>query len=67
MIRLEGIWKTYTMGGQQLHALQDVCEEIPTGEHVAIMGPSGSGKSTLLNIIGCGSLSIGIGRTPDPQ
>jgi putative ABC transport system ATP-binding protein len=53
MIFLEGIWKTYTMGDQQLHALQDVCEEIPAGEHVAIMGPSGSGKSTLLNIIGC--------------
>ncbi|MBW2272131.1 MAG: ABC transporter ATP-binding protein [Deltaproteobacteria bacterium] len=53
MIRLEGIWKTYTMGDQQLHALQDVEEVIESGEHVAIMGPSGSGKSTLLNIIGC--------------
>jgi putative ABC transport system ATP-binding protein len=53
MIRLEGVWKTYRMGEQELHALRDVNHEIAANEHVAIMGPSGSGKSTLLNIIGC--------------
>jgi len=53
MIRVEDVWRTYVMGGQELHALREVTEDIADGEHVAIMGPSGSGKSTLLNIIGC--------------
>ena len=53
MIRLEGITRTFTVGGQPVHALVDVQEHIRPGEHVAIMGPSGSGKSTLLNLIGC--------------
>ncbi len=53
MIQLEDVWRTYTMGGEELHALRAVGEQIADGEHVAIMGPSGSGKSTLLNIIGC--------------
>ena len=53
MIRLEGISRTYDLGGRPVHALVDVDEEIGAGEHVAIMGPSGSGKSTLLNVLGC--------------
>jgi putative ABC transport system ATP-binding protein len=53
MIRVEDLWRTYTMGEEELHALRAVSEDISDGEHVAIMGPSGSGKSTLLNIIGC--------------
>ncbi|HSB61408.1 MAG TPA: ABC transporter ATP-binding protein [Vicinamibacteria bacterium] len=53
MVRLVGIHRTFDMGGQPVHALEDVTEEIRAGEHVAIMGPSGSGKSTLLNVIGC--------------
>jgi putative ABC transport system ATP-binding protein len=53
MIRLDGISRTFDVGGEPVHALVDVHEEIATGEHLAIMGPSGSGKSTLLNILGC--------------
>jgi len=53
MIRLDGISRTFDVGGQPVHALVDVHEEIAAGEHLAIMGPSGSGKSTLLHILGC--------------
>jgi len=52
VIRLEGICRTFMVGGQPVRALVDVDEQIASGEHLAIMGPSGSGKSTLLNIIG---------------
>ena len=53
MIRLAGISRSYDVGGEPVHALVDVTEEIAAGEYVAIMGPSGSGKSTLLHILGC--------------
>lgn len=53
MIRLEGICRTFDLGGRPVHALADVDEQIGAGEHVTIVGPSGSGKSTLLNILGC--------------
>ncbi len=53
MIELERVYRTYMMGGQPLHALNDVSETIEAGDYVAVMGPSGSGKSTLLNIMGC--------------
>jgi len=53
MIRLEGISRSFDLGGRPVHALVDVTETIGAGEHVAIVGPSGSGKSTLLNLLGC--------------
>ncbi|MFZ0663826.1 MAG: ABC transporter ATP-binding protein [Acidobacteriaceae bacterium] len=53
VIVVEDLWKTYTMGGQEVHALQGVSLRIRHNEYVAIMGPSGSGKSTLMNLIGC--------------
>jgi putative ABC transport system ATP-binding protein len=52
-ILTEGLWKTYEMGGEKLHALCGINLTIHRGEYVAIMGPSGSGKSTLMNLIGC--------------
>lgn len=51
-IRVENASKTFTLGDQVVHALDDVSVTIAAGEYVSVMGASGSGKSTLLNLIG---------------
>ncbi|MGC4037218.1 MAG: ABC transporter ATP-binding protein [Chitinophagaceae bacterium] len=53
IIHLEGIRKSYVMGGMELPVLKGVSLDIYKNEYVALMGPSGSGKSTLMNILGC--------------
>ena len=53
MIRLTDISKVYTIGGEEVHALDHASLHVKKGEFVGIIGPSGSGKSTLMNIIGC--------------
>lgn len=53
IIETRNISKVYRMGGEKVHALQDISIQVNRGEYVAFMGPSGSGKSTLMNIVGC--------------
>lgn len=53
IIKVNNLKKIYTMGDQELHALDGINFEVENGEFIAIMGASGSGKSTLMNILGC--------------
>ena len=52
VIQLQGIHRRFSVGGQVVHALDNINLEIAQGDYLSLMGPSGSGKSTLLNIIG---------------
>ena len=53
LIEIKNLTKNYSMGENEIPALQDINLQIDKNEYVSIMGPSGSGKSTLMNILGC--------------
>ena len=53
LISLNNVYKIYSVGGEEVRALDGINLEINDNEYLAIMGPSGSGKSTLMNMIGC--------------
>ena len=53
LVETRGLVKTYELGGETIHAVDEVSLTIHRGEYVAIMGASGSGKSTFMNMIGC--------------
>ena len=52
MIELQDVSRIFSVGGQEVRAMDHISLTIKSGEYLSIMGPSGSGKSTLLNIIG---------------
>ncbi len=61
MIEVSDVTKSYTIGGNQVNALDGVSLEISEGDFMAVTGPSGSGKSTLLYTLG-GLLTPNTGR-----
>jgi putative ABC transport system ATP-binding protein len=52
VIELHHIARTFQVGGEFVHALNDINLMVRPAQYLSIMGPSGSGKSTLLNILG---------------
>ncbi|WP_019849286.1 ABC transporter ATP-binding protein [Desulfitobacterium sp. PCE1] len=53
VLKMQNIFKKYTMGEEELEVLHNVNLAVNSGEFLSILGPSGSGKSTMMNIIGC--------------
>lgn len=53
LIEIQDVVREYSLGGEQIRALDGASFVVERGEFVSIMGPSGSGKSTTMNIIGC--------------
>ena len=53
VISLDSVSKTYEMGDNSVHALDEVSLTVEQGEFVTVTGASGSGKSTLMHILGC--------------
>lgn len=51
IVRVQGVHKFFTRGGEQIDVLQNLNLQVDEGEFLGLMGPSGSGKTTLLNLI----------------
>lgn len=53
VLKLEDVYKTYSLGGENIAAINGLSLSIEKGDFLAIIGPSGSGKSTAMNLVGC--------------
>ena len=51
VLELKDIHFTIQKGNEDIHLLQKIDLQVPTGHFMAIVGPSGCGKSTLLKLI----------------
>lgn len=51
VVATRGLWRTFDLGVEKVHAVRDVTLAIPAGKLVVFKGRSGSGKTTLLNLI----------------
>jgi lipoprotein-releasing system ATP-binding protein len=51
-LKVQGLSKSFEMGGATLPVLCGIDLEVGVGERVAIVGQSGSGKSTFLHVVG---------------
>lgn len=52
LLVVEGVERTFQVGGQPLHVLKGIHMELKPRQLVMLRGRSGSGKTTLLNMIG---------------
>ena len=50
-LKVQGLSKSFEMGGATLPVLCGIDLEVGVGERVAIVGQSGSGKSTFLHVV----------------
>ena len=69
IIKLENVWKIYTMGEIEVPALKGINLEVKRGEFLAVMGPSGSGKcvSGDSELIQCNGVPIKIRDIQDKK
>lgn len=52
IIEVKNLYKSFSVGNEEVNVLKDISLDIYKGEFVSIMGPSGCGKSTLLYLLG---------------
>lgn len=51
IVQLTDVYKSFTLGEQEVEIIKGVSFEISEGDFVILFGPSGCGKSTVLNIL----------------
>ena len=52
LIRMENITRSFKVGSEVIHAVNNISLTIEPNSFTLLQGPSGSGKTTLLNLIG---------------